>query len=131
MARKYLFADESGNFDFRDHQIHRGATRYFAVGTAMIEGDDAVRSLEAEILELKREMAWNGIIHDNYFHASEDPQVVRDAVFEVINRHPVMFDVTLVEKAKTMPRALVGADVLPVHVVVPLQVPCAETDPRR
>jgi hypothetical protein len=103
MARKYLYADESGNFDFRDHQFHSGATRYFAVGTAMVEGDDAVRAIEADLLELKRDMAWNGIVHNDYLHASEDPQVVRDAVFEVINKHPVTFDVTLVEKAKTMP----------------------------
>jgi hypothetical protein len=103
VARLYLFADESGNFDFRDHEQHRGPTRYFAVGTAMIEGDDAVRALEADLLELKRTMAWNGIVHNDFFHASEDPQAVRDAVFEVIDRHPVVIDVTLVEKAKTQP----------------------------
>lgn len=104
MARKYLFADESGNFDFRDHQTCRGASRYFAVGTAMIEGDDAVQALESDMLALKRDLAWKGVVHDDYFHASEDPQAVRDAVFEVIKSHPVTFDVTLVEKAKTQPQ---------------------------
>ncbi len=32
MARKYLFADESGNFDFRDPGRYSGATKYFSSG---------------------------------------------------------------------------------------------------
>ena len=57
MPKKYLFADESGNFDFRDNGRFPGASRYFSVGTVMIEGDDAVAALDADMLKLKRELA--------------------------------------------------------------------------
>jgi hypothetical protein len=104
VARKYLFADESGNFDFRDHQQFPGASRFFSVGTVMIEGDAAVEALEADMLKLKRKLAWNNVVHDDALHATEDPQAVRNAVFEVLGRHDFRVDVTLVEKAKSMPR---------------------------
>ena len=103
MAKKYLFADESGNFDFRCHKKFPGASRYFSVGTVMIEGDDAVEALEADMLKLKREMAWRNVVHDDAFHATEDPQAVRDAVFDLLQSHDFRVDVTLVEKSKSRP----------------------------
>lgn len=98
-----MFSDESGNFDFRDHARYPGASRYFAVGTVMIDGDDAVHALEADLLALRRELAWNNVTHDDAFHASEDPQAVRNAVFAVLNRHDFRVDVTLLEKSKAQP----------------------------
>jgi hypothetical protein len=104
MSRKYLFADESGNFDFRDHKQYPGASRYFSVGTVMIEGDSAVEAIEADMLKLKRQLAWNNVVHDDALHATEDPQAVRDAVFDLLRGHEFKVDVTLLEKAKSMPR---------------------------
>jgi hypothetical protein len=70
----------------------------------MIEGDDAVQALDTDILKLKRELAWNNVVHDDALHATEDPQAVRDAVFGVLGGHDFHVDVTLLEKAKSLPR---------------------------
>lgn len=104
VAKKYLFADESGNFDFRDHMGNQGISKYFSVGTVMIEGDEALAALEADMLKLKRELAWNNVVHDDAFHATEDPQAVRDAVFDLLKGHAFHVDVTLLEKSKSMPK---------------------------
>lgn len=104
MARKYLFADESGNFDFRDHARNQGATRYFAVGTLLISGDDAVQALRSDLLALRDTLARNGNPHHGPFHCTEDPQDVRDAVFDVLQNHDFKVDVTILEKAKAQPQ---------------------------
>jgi Protein of unknown function (DUF3800) len=104
MTRRYVFADESGNFDFRDHVRYPGASRYFAVGTVMIEGDAAVQALDETLLQLKRDLAWNNVVHDDAFHASVDAQAVRDAVFSAIAPHKFTVDVTLLEKSKSQPK---------------------------
>jgi hypothetical protein len=66
VVRKYLFADESGNFDFRSHtQFPNGPSRYFSVGTIVVEGDDALRQLDADLLKLKRDLAWKNVVHDS------------------------------------------------------------------
>jgi hypothetical protein len=104
MARKYLYADESGNFDFRDHTTNRGATRYFAVGTILFEEDEHRVALERALLHLRNEMIHDGLpLKNGVFHATEDQQVVRDAVFEVLARHQFKVDVTILEKAKAQP----------------------------
>jgi hypothetical protein len=101
VVRKYLFADESGNFDFRSHtQFPNGPSRYFSVGTIMVEGDDALGRLDADLLKLKRDLAWKNVVHDSAFHATEDPQNVRDHVFDTLDGHDFRVDVTLVEKSK-------------------------------
>lgn len=104
VSRKYVFADESGNFDFRDHSRFNGASRYFAVGTLLIEGDKAVAELSADMLALRREFAWKGVATDDAFHASEDSQAVRNAVFQRLGQHDFRIDVTLLEKAKAQPQ---------------------------
>lgn len=105
MAMKYLFADESGNFDFRCHeQFKNGPTKFFAVGTLMMEGEDTVQSLRADLLGLRDTLIKNGTPHHAPFHCTEDPQAVRDAVFEVLQGHNFKVDVTLLEKAKAQPQ---------------------------
>lgn len=101
--KKYLFADESGNFDFRDPIRYRGASRFFAVGTVMIEGDNAVAALQSDLHDLRRQLAWNHVNHDAAFHATEDTQAVRDAVFGLLESHNFAVDVTLLEKTKAQP----------------------------
>lgn len=104
MATKYLFADESGNFDFRCHIQHRGGpTRYFAVGTLLMEGDDNVQALRNDLLSLRDTLVRNGTPHHGPFHCTEDAQEVRDAVFEVLQGHEFKVDVTVLEKAKAQP----------------------------
>jgi hypothetical protein len=103
VARKYLFADESGNFDFRDHVKYPGATKHFAVGTILFDTEDDRRALEVDLLDLRHEMIDNGLPIDGEFHATQDKQPVRDGVFEVLAKHNFRVDVTILEKAKAMP----------------------------
>lgn len=70
----------------------------------MVEGDEAVTALAADLGRLRRALLWNGVGTENYFHASEDKQALRDAVFQVLSRHPIRVDVTMIEKAKALPR---------------------------
>lgn len=100
MARHYLFADESGNTDF---SRRRGATRYFATGTAHFLGDSALAAVRADLSRLRTDLAWAGAAGFGEFHASEDSQRVRDAVFDVLRGHAFVADVTLFEKVKTKP----------------------------
>lgn len=133
MARKYLFADESGNFDFRDHTAKpNGPTQYFAVGTAMIESEAEMQRMRRVMADLRHELAWNGVRHDGAFHASTDKQAVRDAVFTVMNAADFKDrrDHPREEQGKAAP-VLVGRSLLPVCVVLPPQVPGAEVLPPR
>ena len=100
MRRHYVFADESGNFDF---SRQRGATPYFAVGTVHVVGDDAVEALRLDLLRLQTDLGWRRLTGSGGFHASEDPQAVRDEVFAVLARHQLRLDVTLLEKSKAQP----------------------------
>lgn len=100
MGRVYLFSDEAGNFDFSRKE---GATRYFAIGTAMLR-DSEPAALQAELLRLRTDLAWRRLGLDNAFHATEDKQVVRDEVFKVLAKHSFRVDVTLLEKSKAMPQ---------------------------
>lgn len=102
--RKYIYADEAGNFDF---SRKRGATRYFILTTVAI--DD--HGIETELLELRRELAWSGIDLTRSFHATEDRQLVRDRVFDVLIRRDFRVDATIMEKAKATPRIRAGDEV--------------------
>lgn len=94
MPRVYLFADEAGNFDFRNRS---GASRFFIVGTVTL-GNPAVGN---DLIELRRELAWQGVGLESSFHASEDKQIVRDAVFTLLAGADFRADFTIVEKRKT------------------------------
>jgi hypothetical protein len=102
--RKYLFADESGNFDFRDHQRHPGASRFFAVGTLFLECEEDKLDLQNAMLNVRHDLARRGKIHNQAFHATEDPQWVRDAVFDQLKALDFKVDVTVLEKAKAQPQ---------------------------
>ncbi|MBV9993883.1 MAG: DUF3800 domain-containing protein [Caulobacteraceae bacterium] len=97
MARIFLFADEAGDFAFK-----RGdsASRYFIVGTVALESCDIGTRLQA----LRRDLAWRGKPLKDYFHASEDRQEVRDAVFETIRDSEFQVHATIMEKAKAQPQ---------------------------
>jgi Protein of unknown function (DUF3800) len=95
--RVYLFADEAGNFDF---SVTRGASRYFILGSVTVESPQ----IGADLLALRRELAWQGHGLDSAFHATEDKQVVRDRVFELIAAADLRVDATVLDKRKTQPQ---------------------------
>jgi hypothetical protein len=76
LADRYVFSDEAGNFDFSRNS---GASRYFILGT--VTADDC--RIGDELLQLRRDLGWRGVHLDKVFHATEDPQHVRDEVFVV------------------------------------------------
>jgi len=94
MSRKYVFADECGNFDFSSKP---GASRYFILVTMTVDSC----SVGQELLALRRELAFRGVGLDREFHATTDEQAVRDAVFEVIAPEPLRIDAVILEKCKT------------------------------
>ncbi len=96
MTRQYVFADESGNFDF---SRNAGASRYFIL-TTVITLDCAVGE---RLQTLRRELAWEGLGLATDFHASTDAQAIRDRVFAVIAGFDFRVDVTVLEKAKASP----------------------------
>lgn len=92
--RKYLFADEAGDFEFARKQ---NVSRYFIVCTVTAETCD----LGHELLDLRRELAWTGnAALGDYFHACKDNQCVRDAVFDLIRAADLRVDATVLEKSK-------------------------------
>lgn len=98
MARIHVFGDEAGNFDFSSG---RGASRYFILTTVSFFDD---RVACAKLQELRYQLAWEGAAHPGPFHATTDPQSVRNLVFEAIAPHQFRIDSTIFEKAKVHPR---------------------------
>jgi hypothetical protein len=91
-----VFADEAGNFDF---SLEEGASRYFVLTTVAM--DDC--SIGHDLLELRRELAWQGRYLDRTFHATEDEQAIRDEVFALLASAPFRVDATILEKRKAQP----------------------------
>ena len=90
----YIFLDEGGNLDFSGN-----GTKYFTLTSLSKERPfEAYRSLN----ELKYNLIELGV-EIEYFRASEDRQVVRDSVFNIIQSHlaPTRIDSLIVEKRKT------------------------------
>ena len=95
--RAYVYGDESGNFDFSDQE---GASRYFILTTVVV----ADHAIEADLMDLRRQLAWSGEPLAGGFHATNDKQRVRDRVFAVMARHDFRVDATILEKRKADPR---------------------------
>ncbi len=93
MARRYVFADEAGNFDFSPK-----GSRYFILTTVTLDSFAVGDALQA----LRRDMGLRGIGSPAGFHAAEDAQAIRNEVFAVIARHEFRVDATVFEKAKTV-----------------------------
>ena len=97
MTRQHVFADEAGNFDFRRAD---NVSRYFVVCTVVMPSCEAANHL----LDLKRRLAWDQRPVGDYFHAANDAQVVRDAVFEEMARHDFTIQATILDKHKAQPQ---------------------------
>lgn len=93
MAKRYLFADEAGDFAFK-----RGdnISKYFIVCTVTMNACDCAHDL----LALRRELVWEREKIGDYFHATTDTQAVRDRVFDVLAKHDFQVQATIMEKAK-------------------------------
>lgn len=97
MADKYVFADEAGNFDFSRAP---GASRYFVLATVTV--DDC--QIGKDLLDLRRNLAWQGLYLDRVFHATTDDQAVRNHVFSLLAQAGFRVDATILEKPKALPR---------------------------
>jgi hypothetical protein len=95
--RLHTFVDESGNFDF---SRKKDATRYFILAAVTLPDCFEVN---AQVNQLRHQMAWEGHDHPGPFHAAKDPAPVRDRVFSLIEGLTVQVDAILLEKAKAMP----------------------------
>jgi hypothetical protein len=69
-------------------------------------GDDC-HEARVDLLRLRRELIWKGTPLNNFFHASSDKQIVRDAVFECIANHKFTVQATPMEKSKARPQVKV------------------------
>lgn len=95
--RRYLFADEAGDFNF---SRKGNASKYYIIG--LISLDDC--QCGGALLDLRRQLIWNKQPVKKYFHASEDRQSVRDAVFGLIQGLNFRFYATIMEKSKAQPQ---------------------------
>jgi len=101
-VRKYLFADEAGDFEFARKQ---NVSRYFIVCSVTCDGCE----LGHELLNLRRELAWEKHEHlGDYFHASEEKQEIRNYVFELIQQADIRIDATIMEKSKAQPKTRIS-----------------------
>jgi hypothetical protein len=93
MPNTFIFADEAGCFTFtRDANV----SRYFILCTVTM--DDC--AIATDLLQLRRDLAWEGAERGEYFHATEDKQLVRDRVFDAITKRPFSIQATIMEKSK-------------------------------
>jgi hypothetical protein len=104
----YLFGDEAGNFDFSDGP---GASRYFILATVTMSNCQAGDRLQA----LRRRLAWQGVHLGAVLHATEDPQSVRDAVFQTLTLCEMRIDATIIDK-RSIPDAMRNPNDLYRHV---------------
>jgi len=94
MRTLFVFIDESGNFDFSPK-----GTKYF-----MLSAVSTLNPLGKEKLEeIKYDLMKNGLDLE-YFHATEDKQVVRNQVYNFIeNLKDIEIDSVIVQKNKANP----------------------------
>jgi hypothetical protein len=97
MTRRFIFADEAGDFTFsRGNNI----SRYFIVCTVMMDSC----KIGEDLLWLRRELAWKTSPLNDYFHATADKQQVRDEVFRLIQGQNFAVYATIMEKSKAQPQ---------------------------
>ena len=73
MPRRYIFADEAGDFEFARKP---NVSRYFIV--CVVRTDSC--EIGDQLLNLRRELIWEKLPVREYFHCSQDKQIVRDRV---------------------------------------------------
>jgi hypothetical protein len=94
MKSLFIFIDESGNFDFSPK-----GTKYFLLSAVSTLNPLGKEKLE----EIKYDLMKNGTDLE-YFHATEDRQVIRNKVYSFIeNLKDIEIDSVIVQKNKTNP----------------------------
>lgn len=92
-----VFADEAGCATFNDSPR---VSRYFVTCTVACPD----HGLGDELASLRRVLAAEGMhLEKDQFHATEDDEIVRARVFELLSKHPVRVDATVFEKSKANP----------------------------
>lgn len=94
--RRFVFSDEAGDFDF---SRNKNASRYFIACAVCLDSCD----IGIELLKLRRDLLWDGVEIDNYFHATKDSQFVRDKVYALISRYDFGVYAQILEKSKARP----------------------------
>ncbi|MQC17481.1 MAG: hypothetical protein DWG80_00205 [Chloroflexi bacterium] len=96
--RLCLFGDEAGDLTFsRGPSI----TRYFYLTTVAFADHGAV---QADLQELRHDIAAGGFDRQKGLHATSDPQWIRNRVFDVLSGHDFAVDTTIFDKPKANPR---------------------------
>ncbi len=95
--RRFIFADEAGDFDFARKQ---NVSKYFIVCAIVTDSCDVGH----ELLRLRRELQWDSVPIPDYFHATKDTQMVRDRVFALLNAHEFEIYAQVLEKSKARPQ---------------------------
>ena len=99
MRTLFIFIDESGNFDFSSK-----GTKYFILSAVSTLNPLGKERLE----EIKYDLMKNGT-NLEYFHATEDKQVVRNKVYSFIeNLKDIEIDSVIAQKNKTNPSLYVS-----------------------
>jgi len=96
MPNQFIFTDEAGCFTFnRDQNV----SRYFILCTVLMDSCD----IAADLLALRRTLAWEDAELGEYFHATTDKQAIRDRVYQTITNRPFTIQATIMEKSKAQP----------------------------
>jgi hypothetical protein len=95
VARVVVYTDESGDLVFSQK-----GSRYFVIGSVVLPD----HFIGDALLQLRRELAWQGVELRKEFHATDDPVPVRRRVFEIIAGHNFRADFTVLEKRKAQPQ---------------------------
>jgi hypothetical protein len=95
--RRYVFSDEAGDFEFVKKP---NVSRYFIACAVSMDACD----IGHELLNLRREMAWDEMPLGDYFHASEDKHAVREKVFAFLGQFDFKVYAQVLEKSKCQPQ---------------------------
>ncbi|MER6993072.1 DUF3800 domain-containing protein [Saccharopolyspora hirsuta] len=106
MADVFMYADETGNLDYQQHE---GASRYFGIATAVIR--DHGKALN-EALLLRAELHARGVgLKKGFFHATDDSHPTRKEVFSLIAEQGWRLDATMLDKHKAYDRVRKAGEV--------------------
>lgn len=97
MARRYLFADESGDLEFARKP---NVSKFYIIGAISLDPTKCGQ----ELFDLRRQLIWDKQPVREFFHASEDKQVIRDAVFRFLQTIDMSIYATVMEKSKAQPQ---------------------------
>lgn len=94
--RRFVIADEAGCLEFSKKP---NVSKYFIACAVVMDSCD----IGIELLNLRRELAWEGAQLNDFFHATQDTQYVRDKVFALIQKYDLAIYAQVIEKSKAQP----------------------------